>query len=169
MEEEKITLDRESFKTLASESRIDILKGLKERRKTLTELSKELGLSASTVKEHMEKLSQDGLIKQKDDGHKWKYYELTGKGKEILNPGETKIWLILSASVLGMFYFVYRLWQRFYHQAKMLASEAGETTMRAPGPEAASQTVSGSSTYAGFNWTGRLNAGNRCVYRPPGA
>jgi len=39
-DEEKITLDRQTFKILASDTRVDILKSLKVRRKTLSELSK---------------------------------------------------------------------------------------------------------------------------------
>lgn len=36
----KITMDREIFDALSSQSRIDILKALDERQKTVTELSK---------------------------------------------------------------------------------------------------------------------------------
>ncbi len=102
MEDEKITLDRESFKALASDTRVSILKSLDERRKMLTELSKQLGMSPSTVKEHMDNLSKAGLVVQIDDGHKWKYYELTRKGESILNPVDTRIWIILSVSILAM-------------------------------------------------------------------
>jgi DNA-binding transcriptional ArsR family regulator len=100
--EDKITLDRESFKSLASETRVTILKSLDRRRKMLTELSKELKMSPSTVKEHMENLCAAGLTVQMDEGHKWKYYELTGKGKNVLHPEYTKIWILLSISVLAM-------------------------------------------------------------------
>lgn len=102
MEEEKITLDMKSFKALASETRVSILKSLKRRRKMLTELSKELRMSPSTVKEHLESLSGAGLVVQVDDGHKWKYYELTRDGREILNPNETRIWVLLGLSGLAL-------------------------------------------------------------------
>jgi DNA-binding transcriptional ArsR family regulator len=84
MAEEKITLDREAFRSLASGTRISILKSLDQRRKMLTELAKELDMSPSTVKEHMDSLRKAGLVILKDDGHKWKYYELTRNGKNIL-------------------------------------------------------------------------------------
>ncbi len=103
MEEEKITLDKQAFKALASDTRVSILKSLGRRRKMLTELSKQLGMSPSTVKEHMDSLSDAGLVVQIDDGHKWKYYELTRKGENVLNPHDSKIWIILSLSLLGMF------------------------------------------------------------------
>jgi DNA-binding transcriptional ArsR family regulator len=102
MEDEKITLDRDSFKALASDTRVAILKSLGRQRKMLTELSKQLGMSPSTVKEHMDNLSKAGLVVQIDDGHKWKYYELTRKGENILNPVDTRIWIILSLSIVAM-------------------------------------------------------------------
>lgn len=102
MPEEKITLDKEVFKTLASGTRVDILKSLDRRRKTLSELSKQFGMSVSTVKEHLENLVSVDLIEQKDEGHKWKYYELTKRGKDILHPEDKKIWILLGVSVLGM-------------------------------------------------------------------
>ena len=100
--EEKITLDRRVFRSLASDTKISILKSIDERRKTLSELSKELGMSVSTIKEHLDGLVKAGLIKQIDDGHKWKYYELTRTGNEILHPGSKKLMLILSAAILSM-------------------------------------------------------------------
>ncbi len=102
MTEEKITLDKEVFKTLASGTRVDILKSLDSRRKTLSELSKQLGMSVSTVKEHLDNLVSVGLIEQMDEGYKWKYYELTMKGRDILHPEDKKIWIMLGISVLGI-------------------------------------------------------------------
>ncbi|MBN2331068.1 MAG: winged helix-turn-helix transcriptional regulator [Candidatus Aenigmarchaeota archaeon] len=109
--EDKITLDRESFKSLASETRVSILKSLDRRRKTLTELSKEFGMSPSTVKEHMDNLCGAGLTEQIDEGHKWKYYELTMKGKNVLHPEYTKIWILLSVSALAIVGIFYDLWR----------------------------------------------------------
>jgi DNA-binding transcriptional ArsR family regulator len=107
MAEDKITLDRKTFRSLASDTRISILKSLDRRRKMLAELSKELGMSPSTVKEHMDSLRHAGLVVLKDDGHKWKYYELTRDGKSILHPGETRIWVILSLSGLAFLVTAY--------------------------------------------------------------
>ncbi len=100
--EEKITLDRDVFRVLASDTRVNILKSLDRRRKTLTELSKEFGMSVSTVKEHLDNLVRAGLIEQKDEGYKWKYYELTKKGKSILHPEDMRVWILLGVSVLGL-------------------------------------------------------------------
>jgi DNA-binding transcriptional ArsR family regulator len=90
MEEEKIILDKLSFGALAVDSRVKILKALRERRKTLSELSTELGLSPSSTKEHLEKLVDAALIEKMEEGHKWKYYELTKKGAQLVSPNRNK-------------------------------------------------------------------------------
>jgi DNA-binding transcriptional ArsR family regulator len=100
--DEKITLDRKSFEALVSESRTSILKSLAERRKTLTELAAQFHLSPSTVKEHMQVLEKAGLVEMKDEGRKWKYYELTRKGISIVQPRELKIWIVLGLTVVAV-------------------------------------------------------------------
>lgn len=102
MEEEKIVLDRKSFEALAVDTRVRILKALRQRRKTLTEISGELGLAVSGVKEHLETLQNAELITRVDDGHKWKYYELTKKGSEIISPKELRVWVLLSLSAVAL-------------------------------------------------------------------
>ncbi|MFH1294800.1 MAG: winged helix-turn-helix domain-containing protein [Candidatus Aenigmatarchaeota archaeon] len=136
MEDEKITLDIKAFRTLASDSRIAILKSLDERRRTLTELSKKFNLSASTVKEHMEKLIEAELIRMVDDGHKWKYYELTSKGRQILHPGTTKIWVLLAISVFGLFYAFWDMAKLPGLQRSPVLSEGASGVLTAA-PEAA--------------------------------
>lgn len=133
--EDKITLDRNAFKVLASDTRIGILKSIRKQRKTLSELAKELDMSVSTVKEHLDNLVGAELIVQKDDGHKWKYYDLTRKGKNILNPGETKIWVLLSMSAVAAMGITYDMISRFAQPAPMLASRGAEDVMQAV-PEA---------------------------------
>lgn len=100
--EEKIILDRRSFEALAVDTRVKILKSLKERRKTLSELSAELGMSVSGIKEHLETLENVSLIKKIDDGHKWKYYELTKKGKDLVGPRELRVMVLLSISLFAL-------------------------------------------------------------------
>ncbi len=60
-------------------TRNQIIASLKTRRKTLAELSRELGLAPSTVYEHMQKLESEGIVRKVDEGRKWKYYELVGE------------------------------------------------------------------------------------------
>ena len=98
--DDTIRLDRRSFEALAADSRVRILKSLGRRRKTLTELARELNLSNSTMKEHLGVLVKAGLIIQKDEGRKWKYYELTRKGQGIVNPYPARVLIMLAVSML---------------------------------------------------------------------
>jgi DNA-binding transcriptional ArsR family regulator len=91
-------IDRELIKALSCETRIKILKSLGRRRKTLSELAYELELGFSTVKEHLDKLLGVELIEKIDDGHKWKYYELTQRGKQIVAP-KKRLFAILVSSL----------------------------------------------------------------------
>ncbi len=95
-----ITLDQESFKALASEVRVDILKKLDERRQTVTDLSGLLSLSKPTLLEHLEKLQAAGLVKRVDEGRKWIYYELSQKGRRLLHPEKVAIILALSSAAV---------------------------------------------------------------------
>jgi DNA-binding transcriptional ArsR family regulator len=117
MMEKKIVLDNKSFKALSAESRINILKKLTNRRMTLAELSKKLSLKTSTIKEHCELLINADLIKKIDDGRKWKYYELTKKGKQITTPNfleETRILIMLSISAIIFSIIILSLMQGFF-------------------------------------------------------
>lgn len=96
----EIKLDTDSFKALSSDTRRKMLKKLGERRMTVTELSKALDISKSTVHEHLSRLNQAELVEKKDDEHKWVYYELTDKGSKILNPDtRTRILLFTTALI----------------------------------------------------------------------
>src|SRR5207245_7251314 len=95
----KITLDQASFKALASDVRVGILKRLDVRRETVTDLSGLLNLSKPTLLEHLEKLQAAGLVKRIDEGRKWIYYALSDKGRKILHPERAAITLALAAAV----------------------------------------------------------------------
>jgi DNA-binding transcriptional ArsR family regulator len=96
----KITLDQESFRALASDVRVEILKRLDARRETVTDLSNLLGLSKPTLLEHLEKLQSARLVKRIDEGRKWIYYELSSKGRKILHPERVAITLALGSAVV---------------------------------------------------------------------
>ncbi len=86
----------ETFKALASSTRLQVLRALDDRRKTLSELAKELDLNKATVHEHLGILLATGLIKKRDDeGRKWIYYELTWQGERLLHPQETTTFAVL--------------------------------------------------------------------------
>ncbi len=126
MNDEKITLDKKTFQSLASDTRIKMLKSLDKRRKTLTELSKEAGMSVSTISGHLSKLNKAGLVVQKDDGHKWKYYELSRKGRGVLYPETKKIWVMISISIIAILAFGFDLFFKSSFGAAAAMKDASE-------------------------------------------
>jgi DNA-binding transcriptional ArsR family regulator len=56
-----------------------ILKMLSDKPKTMTDISRELGLAPSTISQHITELKWVGAIEQVDNFHvkKWKYYKLS--------------------------------------------------------------------------------------------
>lgn len=79
-------IDRQTIKALSADTRVKILKLLNKRRRIPAEISKELGLAASTIVEHLQKLEQAKLVERKETNHKWIYYEITEKGKNLIQP-----------------------------------------------------------------------------------
>jgi DNA-binding transcriptional ArsR family regulator len=113
--DEKITLDRRTFKVLASNTRSMILKALEGTQKTVSDLARELNMNKATMYQHLEQLREVGLVKRLDgkermktvkkgphqapmDGapRKWVYYKLSWKGKNIVNPGKVRFAVMLS-------------------------------------------------------------------------
>ncbi|MCD6477934.1 MAG: winged helix-turn-helix transcriptional regulator [Candidatus Aenigmarchaeota archaeon] len=91
-------ITKKTIKALASDTRLEILKILLKRRMMPTEISRTLDLAPSTISEHLKKLEEAGLIKKRDTGHKWIYYEITEKGKNLVHP-KTPVQFILILSL----------------------------------------------------------------------
>ena len=144
-----ITLDQESFKALASEVRVNILKRLDERRETVTDLSGLLGLSKPTLQEHLEKLQAAGLVKRVDEGRKWIYYELSGKGRKVLHPERVAIVLALSSALVLAAIGIFSLLEAYGGLAPSPAGSPANTTQTAPAARYAT-VLSSSPLAAGF-------------------
>src|SRR3989338_7276991 len=100
-EDQRVVLDSSSFKALASEKRVLILKELDKKRCTASEVAKNLGISVQAASEHMENLRIAGLVERVDEGRKWIYFTLTEKGKAVLHPeGGKRFWVLLSVFAL---------------------------------------------------------------------
>ncbi|MEK6924258.1 MAG: winged helix-turn-helix domain-containing protein [Candidatus Micrarchaeota archaeon] len=97
----EIVLDQESFKALASGKRVALLKSLLQRRKTASEAAKEAGVTVQTASEHLKQLEGAGLVQRAEDGRKWVYYELTGKGRAVVEPSPKNFLVLLALSVLS--------------------------------------------------------------------
>ncbi len=110
MYQRKITLDQESFKALASDTRIEILKRLDHSQRTVTDLANELHVNKSAVYKHLSRLLDAGLVKKVEDNRKWVYYRLSMKGANLLHPERVQIALMLSASLLALSLAVYNVY-----------------------------------------------------------
>ena len=110
----KITLDKETFKALASDTRLDILRTLDGKKLGLNDISKATNLNKATLHEHLTKLNKAGLVKKNErEGHKWVYYKLTWKGGNLLHPENAKIVVLFSltfvalwAGIVQLFWYV---------------------------------------------------------------
>lgn len=78
----KVTLDIKDFKALASETRLDIMKALDGKKMSLQDISTATSLHEVTIFEHLGKLVEAGFVKKRErEGHKWVYYQLSGREK----------------------------------------------------------------------------------------
>ena len=127
---DKITLDRDVFKALASDTRLTILKTLDERQKTVTELSKQLELNKSTLLEHLEKLETAGLVQrvEQDVERKWVYWQLTWTGRRLLHPEQIKVALLLSTAGGAVASGVAAVW--LWMKSGLVAADEGEAGQR---------------------------------------
>jgi len=99
----KVTLDMNTFKALASDSRLDILRALDGKKMSLNDISRATKLNKATLHEHLVKLNQAGLVKKYErEGHKWVYYKLTWKGEGLLHPENTRIVVMFSITFVTL-------------------------------------------------------------------
>ena len=99
----KITIDMHTFKALASDTRLDILKTLDGKKLSLNDICKATNLNKATLHEHLSKLYEAGLVKKNErEGHKWVYYKLSWKGEGLLHPENTKIVVMFSITFISL-------------------------------------------------------------------
>ena len=92
----------------------EIIRALDERSKTVSELSKELGLAKSSIYNHLVTLNIKGIVERITNGNKFVYYRLTERGKEILDV--LLSFIVSSISAVAAYVFIHP--QEF--QAKMV-------------------------------------------------
>jgi DNA-binding transcriptional ArsR family regulator len=141
----KVVLDVTSLKALAAKPRLDMLSYLSKRRHTATEMAKHLHVSVPTAKEHLQSLERAGLIVKHDEGHKWKYYSLSTKGKSVLEPKERSFAIVWVATLLGAVGLGYSLIQLFPRTTAIAMSapamERADMAMTAPAEMVSSATI----------------------------
>lgn len=106
----KVTLDIDTFKALASDTRLDILRTLDGKKMSLKDISAATKLNKATLHEHLVKLNEAGLVKRKErEGHKWVAYKLTWKGESLLHPENTRIVVMFSVTFIALWAGVIQL------------------------------------------------------------
>lgn len=165
-------IDRKTLKALSADTRLDILKSLGKRRKTPSELSKELNLAASTVVEHLNKLEGAGLIRKEETGHKWIYYALTKKGSSLVKPKVPTQFIIVFSLIIFVvavgfsYYYLFNYATLTPGRSDMLSIPSTEGTSRpfeqTEIPEETSKTIEPSIAVTGgsANMTNVTNVTN---------
>jgi len=131
----KITLDMNTFKALASDTRLDILRTLDGNKMGLKDISQATKLNKATLHEHLTKLAEAGLVKKKErEGHKWVYYKLTWKGEGLLHPENSRIVVLFTTTFISLFLGIVFLFQ--FVKGKIVAMaqpfiETGKMTLLA--------------------------------------
>jgi DNA-binding transcriptional ArsR family regulator len=99
----KVTLDMSTFKALASDTRLDILRSLDGKKMSLKDISTATKLNKATLHEHLAKLHEADLVKRKErQGHKWVYYKLSWKGECLLHPENTRIVVLFATTFITL-------------------------------------------------------------------
>lgn len=125
----EIKLSGKEFKALASETRAGIIKLLRDRNHTLTEMSKKMHLAAPTIKQHLGILEKAELVQELDEGRKWKYYRLTRKGQNIFShEAPINVFIVLGATIVTLvgllYYFLSMVETRLVSSAGNWAGDA---------------------------------------------
>ncbi|MEW6035443.1 MAG: winged helix-turn-helix domain-containing protein [Candidatus Micrarchaeota archaeon] len=97
--DEDVVVSRQMLRAMGAETRTKMLKALRERQKTQSELAAELGISAPTVLEHVGQLQKAGLIELVPEyaEKKWKYYRLTRTGRGIVEGRRMSVVMLLAS------------------------------------------------------------------------
>jgi len=99
--QDELKFDASELKILASDTRVEILKKLKERNYTVSELAKKTGHSKSTLHEHVSRLVDASLVEKADNyTDKWIYYKLTRRGKGLFVDNTKRVVIVLSLLLL---------------------------------------------------------------------
>lgn len=132
-------LDRTTIKALSAETRLKILRTLSKQKKMPSELSREIGISPSTVVGHLQNLESAGLVRRVETGHKWVYYAPTDKGRYLIQP---RVPLQLALSVAsGLIMVSLGFWKFFSESA--ISSSMQKAAISESSPAAASQPMLG--------------------------
>ncbi len=99
----ELKLDGKMFEVLSSGTRRKILKELYIQPTTVSKLSRTMNIQKSAIFNHMVILIDAGLVNKKNTNNEFVYYELTEKGKTLVDHQSVtdyKIYVLLTSSAL---------------------------------------------------------------------
>lgn len=153
---DEITVDRSTLKALGADTRIAILKKLSQRKMTQSELAHSLGLSVAAVNEHLKNLENAGLVSRVESSHKWKYFQLTGKGASIVKPVGARVLLIVALVCLAFAVFAFNYYYQNYpysQNAVVPSNFPAPAFLPQPMPESSSVQILTNSPTTGSDGT----------------
>ncbi|MFO8133137.1 MAG: helix-turn-helix domain-containing protein [Thermoplasmatota archaeon] len=99
--DKKIELSRDELQALLSESRLKILRRLRTRRMTVSELARRMDLDKSTVYNHLRYLLEANFVERIKGDNIWVYYQLTDRGVGVLR-NRGKFLVLLGTSAVSL-------------------------------------------------------------------
>ena len=105
-------------KILSSDTRKQILVNLKERNKTLSELSREIGVSKPALLKHLFLMSSSDVVKRIKNGNRFIYYKITEEGKRMTD-------LITSVLVAALGSYIASRFIPYASREEFLVKESG--------------------------------------------
>ena len=142
--EDAVVMDQDTFKSLTSGTRTKILKLLKKRNHTLSEIAKTLGISKTTAKEHLDILVKGRLTEQVPSTNKWKYYTLTKDGRKLVGEeGPKRVVILIATFVIGFLFALYGFASPFVQPVALAEEQIGgeADSWVAKGDEATMETL----------------------------
>lgn len=97
-------MEEKKDKILSSDTRKQILVNLKERNKTLSELSREIGVSKPALLKHLFIMSSSDFVKRIKNGNRFIYYKITEEGKRMTDLITSVIVAALGSYIASRFY-----------------------------------------------------------------
>lgn len=81
--------------TVSSPTRLAILLALRERRATMSELSRRLAMSRQVVSRHLDLLEEAGFLRREPTPYPWSYVSLTSLARHLLSEPSALVLLSL--------------------------------------------------------------------------
>lgn len=94
MDGKEVPVSLALLRIISAPGRLRLLRSLRQRRKTATELSDEVGWPKSSAHAHVAALHRAGLLTRHAGDNLWIYYGLKAQGRRLAEPERPKLLLV---------------------------------------------------------------------------